>query len=149
MLKKYGYYKTIEIKDEETGETDVIKFKASAGLFPLYKSYFGTDLLNDIIVYAEKGTQLTKIKAIDTKNMTTEELMDAASRMSESKIDFDTTFLFNIVLAMRMNALADNDRIDVNEGAYDTIPPQILGDMNILQDLIGLILKYVQAQKKT
>ena len=50
-MKQYGLIKTIKTDDGEE-----IKLCGNAFTFILYKSYFGKDLLNDIIGFAKKNS---------------------------------------------------------------------------------------------
>lgn len=54
-MKQYGMIKTLKVSDDEE-----LKLCGNALTFILYKSYFGRDLLNDIIGFAKKKTR-TKI----------------------------------------------------------------------------------------
>jgi hypothetical protein len=142
-MKLYGYIKDYAFTDPDTGEEETIRFKASVNLFPLYKSYFGRDLLSDIIDYAAKLGKTAKLA--DIAKLSPEEAIIELSKVSGA--EFDMTFVLNILVAMRMNALPAAERIDA-ETSYDALPPALLSDKDVLSEIMELVMKFVAAEKK-
>jgi len=126
-MSKYGLVKTL--KDGE----DEIKLVGNAMTFVLYKSYFGKDLLNDIVGFAKANSGAVNLKAED---LTLNNLDD---------FNFDTEFILNLIAALMATAQYPV-KPDIGE-LIMSIPPHFLTDAEILTDVLQFLSLFV-AQKK-
>ena len=94
-MKQYGLIKTIKTDDEE------IKLCGNAMTFIFYKSYFGRDLLNDIISFAKKNSSqatLEKLKELkiekvdDIESLKPEQTKSVLETIEE--YNFDSEFIW-------------------------------------------------------
>lgn len=146
-MKQYGLIKTIKTEDGEE-----LKLCGNAFTFILYKSYFGRDLLNDIIAFAKKNSNkdtLTKLREYsiesveDLEKLTDEETSDVFSTIES--YEFDSEFILNFIASLIATAEYPN-KPDVGE-LIMSIPPYVVTDKTIISDLLDFFSLFI-AQKK-
>ena len=145
-MKQYGLVKTIKINDDE------IKLCGNAMTFILYKSYFGRDLLNDIIGFAKKNSNkdtLEKLKQFnvesvdDLENLNEQQTNEVLESMQS--YEFDSEFILNFVASLIATAEYPN-KLEVGE-LIMSIPPSIVTDNAIITELLEFFSLFI-AQKK-
>ena len=101
-MKQYGMIKTLKVSDDEE-----LKLCGNALTFILYKSYFGRDLLNDIIGFAKKNSNkdtLEKLKEYniesvsDIEKLNDEQTTDVLNTMQN--YEFDSEFILNFIASL-------------------------------------------------
>lgn len=146
-MKQYGLIKTIKLNDREE-----LKLCGNAMTFILYKSYFGRDLLNDIISFAKKNSNketLEKLKQYkiesvdDLDKLDDEQTAQVLSTMEA--YDFDSEFILNFVASLMATAEYP-EKIDVGE-LIMSIPPYIITDNTTIVELLDFFSLFI-AQKK-
>lgn len=146
-MKQYGLIKTIKLNDGEE-----LKLCGNAMTFILYKSYFGRDLLNDIISFAKKNSNketLEKLKQYkiesvdDLDKLDDEQTAQVLSTMEA--YDFDSEFILNFVASLMATAEYP-EKIDVGE-LIMSIPPYIITDNTTIVELLDFFSLFI-AQKK-
>ncbi|MCL2555458.1 MAG: hypothetical protein FWE03_00365 [Firmicutes bacterium] len=126
-MQKYGLVKTLKDGDHE------IKLVGNAFTFILYKSYFGKDLLNDIVTFAQKNSEAVKL---DPNDITLENL---------GGISFDTEFILNLIAALMATAQYPN-KPDIGELIMG-IPPHFLTEPQIISDVLEFLSLFVASKK--
>lgn len=146
-MKQYGLIKTIKTEDGEE-----LKLCGNAFTFILYKSYFGRDLLNDIIAFAKKNSNkdtLTKLKEYSIESVEDlEKLTDEETNKVFSTIEnyeFDSEFILNFIASLIATAQYPN-KPDVGE-LIMSIPPYVVTDKTIISELLDFFSLFI-AQKK-
>jgi len=141
-MTKHGLVKTIKDGDDE------IKLVGNALTFVLYKSYFGKDLLNDIVAFAKKNTNpqmLDKILAIGDIDKIED---DKAQLLLESMEDysFDSEFVLQFIAALMATAQYPN-KPDVGELIMQ-IPPHFLVDRDVVTEVIEFLSLFVKQKQR-
>ena len=129
MMKQYGLIKTI----------DGIKLSATAMTFILYKSYFGRDLLSDIVGFAGKFS-----KSPITSKTTEAEIL---ANINMGEIEFDSEFLLNFIASLIATAQYPN-KPDVADLIL-SIPPYWIADKDIIADLMDFLSLFISSKKVT
>ena len=127
MTNKYGLVKTLKVGEDE------IKLAGNAFTFVLYKSYFGRDLLNDIIGFAKKNSGAVDL---DPKNINLDNL-DA--------FDFDTEFILNLIASLMATAQYPT-KPDIGELIMG-IPPHFLMDTDVIGQVLEFLSLFVNQKK--
>jgi len=142
-MNKYGLVKTIPHGEDE------IKLVGNAMTFILYKSYFGRDLLNDIVGFAKKNTSTAtfeKIKTLgadaDLTNLTADEL----AGMNLDNMEFDTEFILNFIAALIATAKYP-EKLDAAE-LICSIPPHFVLDQGVIGELLDFLSLFISSKKK-
>ena len=135
---KYGLVKTLKDGDNE------IKLMGNAMTFVLYKSYFGRDLLNDIIEFAKKNSNKDMIdKALALGDVTKIQEQEAVKILeSMGDFHFDTEFILNFMAALIATAKYP-ERVDVAEVIME-IPPHFLVDTDIVSEVVEFLSLFVR-----
>jgi hypothetical protein len=136
-MKQYGLVKTLHDGDNE------IKLCGNALTFVLYKSYFGRDLLNDIVEFAKKNAKpeaVEKLKAMGGVENITE---DKAAELlgSLDNFTFDTEFILNFIASLMATALYPT-KPDVVE-LITAIPPHFLTDNKVISELLDFLSLFI------
>lgn len=146
-MKQYGLIKTIKTSDGEE-----IKLCGNALTFILYKSYFGKDLLNDIISFAKKNSNrdtLAKLKEYNIESVEDLEKLEEAEAnevfTTIEQYEFDSEFILNFIASLIATAEYPN-KPDVGE-LIMSIPPYIITDKAIIGELLDFFSLFI-AQKK-
>lgn len=146
-MKQYGLIKTIKTNDGEE-----IKLCGNALTFILYKSYFGKDLLNDIISFAKKNSNkdtLAKLKEYNIESVEDLEKLEETEAnevfVTIAQYEFDTEFILNFIASLIATAQYPN-KPDVGE-LIMSIPPYVITDKSIITELLDFFSLFI-AQKK-
>lgn len=146
-MKQYGMIKTLKVSDDEE-----LKLCGNALTFILYKSYFGRDLLNDIIGFAKKNSNkdtLEKLKEYniesvsDIEKLNDEQTTDVLNTMQN--YEFDSEFILNFIASLIATAQYPN-KMEVGE-LIMSIPPYVLTDKSTITELLDFFSLFI-AQKK-
>ena len=145
-MKQYGLVKTI--KDGE----NTIKLCGNAMTFILYKSYFGRDLLNDIITFAKRNTSsetLEKLKQVGIKSvddihtLTDEQTTEVLGSLENYK--FDSEFVLNFIASLIATAEYPN-KPDIAE-LICAIPPHFVIDQKVIGELMEFLSLFISQKK--
>ena len=146
-MKQYGLIKTIKTEDGEE-----IKLCGNAFTFILYKSYFGKDLLNDIISFAKKNSNKTTLEKLKEYNIESIEDLEKLEDNEANEVlstmegyEFDCEFILNFIASLIATAQYPN-KIDVGE-LIMSIPPYVITDKSIISELLDFFSLFI-AQKK-
>ena len=126
-MSKYGLIKTLKVGEDE------IKLAGNAFTFVLYKSYFGRDLLNDIIGFAKKNSGAVNL---NPDNISIDNIGD---------FDFDTEFILNLIAALMATAQYPT-KPDIGELIMG-IPPHFLMDTEVIQEILEFLSLFVNQKK--
>ena len=140
-MNKYGLVKVLKDGDNE------IKLCGNAMTFVLYKSYFGRDLLNDIVEFARKNSNkeaLEKVQAIDVDKITEADALKVFDSMGD--YHFDSEFILNMLAALMATAQYPN-KPDVGELIMN-IPPHFIVDQEVVTQVLEFLSLFVKQQKK-
>jgi len=141
-MKQYGLVKVIKEGDDE------IKLCGNAMTFVLYKSYFGRDLLNDIIDFAKKNTANVSYEELQNLGRA-EDLSDEQAQQIFEKMgdfQFDSEFVLNFIASLMATAQYPA-KPDVAE-LICSIPPNFILNQGIITELMDFLSLFV-AQKKS
>ena len=140
-MTRHGLIKTLKDGDTE------IKLAGNAYTFIAYKSYFGRDLLSDIIAFAKKNTSpemMDKILAMGD----IEKLEDnKALLLLESMCDysFDSEFILNFIAALMATAQYPV-KPDIGELIMQ-IPPHFVVDRDVVAEVIEFLSLFVRQKQ--
>ena len=146
-MKQYGLIKTIKTADHE------IKLCGNAMTFILYKSYFGRDLLNDIISFAKKNSSqatLEKLRELkiekvdDIESLTPEQTKSVLETIEE--YNFDSEFILNFLASLMATALYP-EKVDIAE-LIMAIPPYFVSDTKIINELLEFFSLFISQKKR-
>lgn len=145
-MKQYGLVKKIKVGDEE------IKLCGNALTFILYKSYFGRDLLNDIISFAKKNSSKETLEALKQYKIESVDDIDKLTDEQTSKVletiesyEFDTEFILNFVASLIATAEYPN-KPEIGE-LIMSIPPSIVTDNNLITELLDFFSLFITQKK--
>ena len=141
-MTKHGLVKTL--KDGE----DEIKLVGNALTFVLYKSYFGKDLLNDIVAFAKKNTNAEVMEEILAIGDIEKLGDDKAVALLESMEDysFDSEFILQFIAALMATAQYPI-KPDVGELIMQ-IPPHFLVDREVVSEVIEFLSLFVKQKQR-
>ena len=139
-MNKYGLVKTLKDGDHE------IKLMGNAMTFVLYKSYFGRDLLNDIIEFARKNSNKDTIDKVLALGDVTQIKESEAQKVLESmgEFHFDTEFILNFMAALIATAKYP-ERVSVADIIME-IPPHFLVDTEIVSEVVEFLSLFVKSK---
>lgn len=147
-MKQYGLVKTIKINDDEE-----LKLCGNALTFILYKSYFGKDMLNDIIGFAKKNSNKDTLEKLKKYEITTIEDLEKLDDEQTNEVfqtmeeyEFDSEFILNFVSALIATAQYPN-KPDVGE-LIMSIPPYIITDKAIVSELLDFFSLFITQKKR-
>lgn len=146
-MKQYGLIKTIKFGDDE------IKLCGNALTFILYKSYFGKDLLNDIISFAKNNSNketLEKLKEYKVESVEDIDKLDDektfAVLSTMESYNFDSEFILNFIASLMATAEYPN-KPDVGE-LIMSIPPSIITDETTIAELLDFFSLFISQKKR-
>lgn len=143
----YGLVKTLD-----DGQGGKIKLVGNALTFILYKSYFGRDLLNDIVAFAKNSADTETVKrfnnlkiktADDLAQLTESEQKELLKAVGEYR--FDTEFVLNFIAALMATAKYPN-KPDVTD-LIIAIPPWWIADKTIISELMEFLSLFIIEKK--
>ena len=137
-MTKHGLVKVLKDGDDE------IKLVGNALTFVLYKSYFGRDLLNDIIAFAKKNTNpevMQKILEIgDIEKLEDKKALQLLDSMAD--YSFDSEFILQFIAALMATAEYPN-KPDIGE-LIMRIPPHFVVDRDVVSEVIEFLSLFVK-----
>ena len=141
------------VKTMDDGNGGQIKLVGNALTFILYKSYFGRDLLNDIVAFAKNSADAATVKKFSELNVKTAADIDKLDDAAREKLfagitdyKFDTEFVLNFIAALMATALYP-DKPDVTDLIIE-IPPWWIADKAIITELMEFLSLFI-TEKKT
>lgn len=147
-MKQYGLIKTITLEDGEE-----IKLCGNALTFILYKSYFGKDLLNDIIGFAKKNSNKETLEKLKQYNIETMEDIEKLDDQQTNEVlatmeayQFDSEFILNFIAALMATAEYPR-KPDVAE-LIMSIPPYIVTDNKTITELLDFFSLFITQKKR-
>ena len=147
-MAQYGLVKTLDAPDGEK-----IKLVGNAYTFIIYKSYFGRDLLNDIVNFAGKNASPELLKKFESLKVTNVEslakLGDAEQKElfdSIGDFNFDAEFILNFIAALIATARFPEkpDVIDI----IMSVPPHWVADREIINELLEFLSLFITQKKR-
>jgi len=147
-MAQYGLVKTLEAPDGEK-----IKLVGNAFTFIIYKSYFGRDLLNDIVGFAGKNASAELLKKFDNLKITSVEDLSALSGDGQKELfasvadfTFDTEFILNFIAALIATAKYPEkpDIVDI----IMSVPPHWVADREIINELLEFLSLFITQKKR-
>ena len=141
-MSKHGLVKILKDGDDE------IKLVGNALTFVLYKSYFGRDLLNDIVAFAKKNTNaevMEKLLAIGDIDKLED---DKALALLEGMADysFDSEFILQFMAALMATAQYPI-KPDVCELIMQ-IPPHFVVDREVVQEVVEFLSLFIKQKQR-
>lgn len=145
-MKQFGLVKILKDGDYE------IKLCGNALTFILYKSYFGRDLLNDIIQFAKANADKTAFEKLlglgvksaeDIDKLTNEQIAGVYKNMDS--INFDTEFILNFIASLMATAQYPT-KPDAAE-LICAIPPHFVIDQGIISELLEFLSLFITQKK--
>lgn len=141
------------VKTLDDGNGNEIKLVGNALTFILYKSYFGRDLLNDIVGFAKSSADagaVKKFNALNIKNITDVALLseDDQEALLEAVggYKFDSEFVLNFIAALMATAKYP-DKPDVTDIIVE-IPPWWIADKTVVSELMEFLSLFITDKKK-
>jgi len=141
------------VKTMDDGNGGQIKLVGNALTFILYKSYFGRDLLNDIVAFAKNSTDAGTVKKFSDLNI--KEITDVAmlteaeqEELLEAVGDykFDTEFVLNFIAALMATAQYPT-KPDITDLIIE-IPPHWIADKAVVSELMEFLALFITDKKK-
>lgn len=141
------------VKTMDDGNGGKIKLVGNALTFILYKSYFGRDLLNDIVAFAKNNADAGTVKKFSELNVKTitdvamlteaeqEELLEAVGDYK-----FDTEFVLNFIAALMATAQYPA-KPDITDLIVE-IPPHWIADKAVVSELMEFLALFITDKKK-
>jgi hypothetical protein len=143
----YGLVKTMD-----DGAGGKIKLVGNAYTFILYKSYFGRDLLNDIVAFAKSSASAEAVKKFSGLNIKTVDDLNALSEAKQAELfagiadyKFDSEFVLNFIAALIATA-KHPDKPDVIE-ILTAIPPWWIADNAVISELMEFLSLFISQKK--
>ena len=141
----YGLVKTLKTDDGRE-----IKLVGNALTFILYKSYFGRDLLSDIVAFAKANANVESIKGYNVK---TAEDINALDRETRERVinaageyKFDSEFIINFLSALIATARYP-EKPDI-VSIITEIPPYFITDGEIITELTEFLSLFISQKKR-
>lgn len=145
-MKQYGLVKTLKDGENE------IKLCGNALTFVIYKSYFGRDLLNDIINFAKRNASEDTLKKLGQFGIKTVEDIDKLSDEQTAQVlgslgdySFDTEFVLNFIAALM--ATAQYPAKPSIAELICAIPPHFVIDQTIIGELMEFLSLFISQKK--
>jgi len=121
------------VKTMDDGNGGKIRLVGNALTFILYKSYFGRDLLNDIVAFARNSADAAAVKKFGQLNIRTAEDLAGLSEEKQAELfsavdgyKFDSEFVLNFIAALMATARYP-EKPDVTDIIVE-IPPWWIAD---------------------
>ena len=146
--KVYGLVKTMD-----DGSGGKIKLAGNALTFILYKSYFGRDLLNDIVVFAKNSADTGTVQKFNQLNIKTAEDLSVLSDTQQAELltavsdyKFDTEFVLQFIAALIATARYP-EKPDVTDLIIQ-IPPWWIADKAVISELMEFLSLFITDKRK-
>jgi hypothetical protein len=143
-MSKYGLVKVLKHGDDE------IKLVGNAMTFILYKSYFGRDLLNDVVEFARKNSskewlaKLDDFKDLDIKNVAEEQATELLGAMGDYQ--FDSEFILNFIACLIATAKYP-EKLDIGN-LIMKIPPHFIVDTEVVSEVLEFLTMFIGQKKE-
>ena len=141
----YGLVKTLKADDGRE-----IKLAGNALTFILYKSYFGRDLLSDIVSFAKANANADTVKGINVKTADDINALDRETRAqlinTAGNYKFDSEFIINFLAALIATAKYP-EKPDIVSIITD-IPPYFITDGEIISELTEFLSLFISQKKR-
>lgn len=142
------------VKTMDDGNGGKIKLVGNALTFILYKSYFGRDLLNDIVAFAKQSADATTVKKFGHLNIKTPEDLATLSASEQAELmnvvgdyKFDTEFVLYFIASLMATAMYPT-KPDVTELIME-IPPWWIADKTVISELMEFLSLFITDKRKT
>ncbi len=139
----YGLVKTLD-----DGNGGKIKLVGNALTFILYKSYFGRDLLNDIVAFAKKSADAATVKKFGQMNIKTTDDLAALTESEQAELltavsdyTFHTEFVRNFLAALMATAKYPT-KPNVTDLIVE-IPPWWIADKVVVSELMEFLSLFI------
>jgi hypothetical protein len=136
----------------DDGNGGKIKLVGNALTFILYKSYFGRDLLNDIVAFAKSSASADAVKKFSGLNIRTVDDLNALDDAKQAELlagitdyKFDSEFVLNFIAALLATACYP-EKVDVTDIIVG-IPPWWLADNAIISELMEFLSLFISSKK--
>jgi len=141
-MTKHGLIKTLKDGDDE------IKLMGNAYTFIAYKSYFGKDLLNDIVAFAKKNTNPQMLDKLLTMGDLEDLNDDKALALLENMADysFDSEFILQFIASLMATAEYPV-KPDIGE-LIMRIPPHFVVDRDVVAEVIEFLSLFVRQKQR-
>ena len=141
----YGLVKTLK-----TDYGKEIKLVGNAMTFILYKSYFGRDLLSDIVAFAKANANAEMVKGINVKTADDINALDRETRErvinAAGEYKFDSEFIINFLSALIATARYP-EKPDI-VSIITEIPPYFITDGEIIAELTEFLSLFISQKKR-
>jgi hypothetical protein len=147
-MNQYGLVKTLEAPDGAK-----IKLVGNALTFVIYKSYFGRDLLNDIVGFAGRNANAELVRKFDNLKVTSVESLANLNESEQKELfnsvadfTFDTEFILNFISALIATARYPEkpDVVDI----IVSVPPHWVADREIINELLEFLSLFITQKKR-
>lgn len=142
------------VKTMDDGNGGKIKLVGNALTFILYKSYFGRDLLNDIVTFAKSSADAGAVKRFGQLNIKTAEDLAELSEEAQAELlsavgdyKFDSEFVLNFIAALIATAKYP-EKPDITDIIVE-IPPWWIADRAVVSDLMEFLSLFITDKRKT
>lgn len=142
------------VKTMDDGNGGKIKLVGNALTFILYKSYFGRDLLNDIVAFAAKSADAGTVKRFSELNIKTVADMANLSESEQMELltavggyQFDSEFVLNFIAALIATGKYP-EKMDVTDIIIE-IPPHWIADKAVISELMEFLSLFIIDKRKT
>jgi len=141
------------VKTMDDGNGGKIKLVGNAMTFILYKSYFGRDLLNDIVNFAKnsadtatvnKFSKLNIQSVTDVANLSEEEQENLLSAVGGFK--FDTEFVLQFIAALIATGRYP-EKPDITDIIME-IPPHWVADKTVVSELMEFLSLFITDKRR-
>lgn len=140
------------VKNMDDGDGKKIKLVGNALTFILYKSYFGRDLLNDIVAFAKNSADTGTVKKFNKLNIKTAEDLAGLSEDAQTELlsavgeyKFDSEFVLNFIAALMATAEYPT-KPDITDLIVE-IPPWWIADKAVVSELMEFLSLFITERK--
>lgn len=140
------------VKTIKTDNGD-LKLVGNALTFILYKSYFGRDLLNDIVSFTKNNASPSIVKKFNGLNVRDVDDLDRLDEKSQEELlanigeyKFDSEFVLNFIAALMATAKYPEKPNIVD--LITEIPPHWLVDKQIISELMEFLSLFIKQKKR-
>lgn len=130
-----------------------IKLVGNALTFIIYKSYFGNDLLNDIVGFAKNNAKPSIVKKFNELKVREIDDLDGLDEKNQAELlanidgyKFDSEFVLNFIAALMATAKYPEKPNIVD--LITEIPPHWLVDKQIISELMEFLSLFIKQKKR-
>ena len=141
------------VKTMDDGNGGQIKLAGNALTFILYKSYFGRDLLNDIVTFAKKSADIETIKKFGQLDIKTLDDLAGLDEKAQEELltavggfNFDTEFVLQFIASLMATARYPS-KPDVTDLIVE-IPPWWIADKAVITELMEFLSLFIVQKKR-